>query len=430
MPILLKKRTAGKAKTLAQQLRWQLMLVAIAFGLAIVLSLSFITWRSVEFAADNILKMEALALEQQLEADSEFELPRDQYFQAYRTLEQIPAALLAPFESQVFEEDVIYEEQRLNSDGKLEYVSILRHVGESGETLFLLSVYDSQETDELIERVITYMLNDAIWLLLFVYLALFGFIYWLFRRTNEPMVLLSRWANKLKGDEDLGREEFPISELNELASQLKAGVDRITEYNLREQEFLKHASHEMRTPLATIQACLDTLDFQLSGPESKTVKRALKASGNMRRLSQALLWLARESEKSIDKAKLYLPDFVADQVAEHQYLLQQRPVEIRQDVADTDLEIEVDLLQIIFANLLRNACQFTQEGIIEISMTSEFLLIRNPKEQAGKAPTAYQSFGLGLQLVSRICDKVGWEFAFDENEDSIEVVLIWPNSHL
>lgn len=54
---------------------------------------------------------------------------------------------------------------------------------------------------------------------------------------------------------------FPIEELNQLAGQLRAGVEEIEAVSRREQQFLKHASHELRTPLATLQASLDTLQL-------------------------------------------------------------------------------------------------------------------------------------------------------------------------
>ncbi len=414
-----------KSKTLAQQLRWQLLLVAVAFGLAIVISLSFITWRSVEFAADNLLKMEALALEKNARADTSFQLPSNQYLQAYRRWDEIPQTLAKSFSQDALKDNKVYERQLMNEAGEEAYVSLLRHVSADGFTLYILSSYSSKETDKFIDRVTTYMLRDALWLLLFIYIVLFALIYWLFRRTNEPMLLLSRWAQNLKGDGRLAPEEFPISELNALAAQLKTGVDRITEYNLREQQFLKHASHEMRTPLATIQACLDTLDYQLSGPESKTVKRALKASDNMRRLSLALLWLARESDRNIENRVLHLPGFVAEQVEEHRYLIQDRAVDIKQQVEDVEIDIEADLLQIVFANLLRNACQYTQSGMITIAMNSTSLTIQNPIELAPECVSDYQSFGLGLQLVSRICAKVGWRFDFSERDDHAKVSLDW-----
>ena len=417
-----------KLKTLAQQLRGQLILVAIAFGFAIVLSLSFITWRSVEFAADNLLKMEAFNVERQLLEQSDYQLPSTKEFSVYRKWADVPSQISVLFKGEELEPNQVYERELTSEQGKLEYVSLMEYEGPQGIGFYLVALYDSAQTDELIDRVIRYMLSDAIWLLLVVYAALLLLVFWLLRKTNEPMVLLSQWANELKDDGHLARREFPISELNQLASQLKVGVDRITEYNLREQQFLKHASHEMRTPLATIQACLDTLDYQLTGPESKTVKRALKASANMRRLSMALLWLARESEKHIERTCVHLPTFVADQIEEHRYLLQNRPVIIEPKVLDVDFDIESDLLQIVLANLLRNACQYTQTGTIEVSMDAQSLVIKNPFEHESETNSDYQSFGLGLQLVSRICDKVGWQFTFQEYDGCIEVGLVWPKS--
>jgi signal transduction histidine kinase len=240
------------------------------------------------------------------------------------------------------------------------------------------------------------------------------------------MALLSQWAFKLKNNDHLLKEEFPIAELNDLASQLKSGVDKITEYNLREQQFLKDASHEIRTPLATIRACLDTLDFKLSGPEKKTVQRALKASSNMNRLSSALLWLARESEKPIEKTNIELTSFCEQQVTDHQYLINNRDVLIETKINTDFIEIETDLLQIVFANLLRNACQLSGNGSIQITIDETYLYIKNPtipEDEIGFS--SYQSFGLGLQLVSRICEKIGWTFKFSEHPNYVEAQVIW-----
>ncbi len=419
---------SAQPKTLAQQLRGQLILVAIAFGLAIVVSISFITWRSVEFAADNLLKMEATAVEQHLRTQPDYPLPATKELSVYLDWRAVPAHISTLFTQEEVQRNQVYEREVASEGGTLEYVSLMHYEGQAGTNFYVVSLYDSAQTDALIERVIRYMLSDALWLLLFVYAALLLLVFWLLRKTNEPMALLSQWANELKQDDHLARKDFPILELNQLAAQLKVGVDRITEYNLREQQFLKHASHEMRTPLATIQACLDTLDYQLTGPESKTVKRALKASATMRRLSLALLWLARESEKQIERATIHLPTFVGEQIEEHRYLLQNRPVEIRAEVLDADLAIEVELFQIVLANLLRNACQCTLSGVIEVCVSAQSLVIRNPVEPAPDALTDYQSFGLGLQLVTRICDKVGWHFSYQDVEGGIEVTLNWAGN--
>jgi signal transduction histidine kinase len=413
-------------KTLAQQLRWQIILAGIAFSIAIIVSLSFITWRSVEFAVDSFVKMEAHNLLKRLENEPELLLPKDKAFQAYRSWKDIPVKLKQPFSDLSIVDNQIYEIQMLSETGESNYISLLHYVNNQGQSLYALSIYDVNETDGIINNIIENLIIDALWLFLLIFLTLFGFVFWLLKRTSEPMALLSQWAFKLKNNDHLLKEEFPIAELNDLASQLKSGVDKITEYNLREQQFLKYASHEIRTPLATIRACLDTLDFKLSGPEKKTVQRALKASSNMNRLSSALLWLARESEKPIEKTNIELTSFCEQQVTDHQYLINNRDVLINTKINIDFIEIETDLLQIVFANLLRNACQLSGNGSIQITIDETYLYIKNPtipEDEIGFS--SYQSFGLGLQLVSRICEKIGWTFKFSEHPNYVEAQVIW-----
>jgi signal transduction histidine kinase len=416
----------SSTKTLAQQLRWQILIAGIGFSIVLIVSLSFITLRSVEFAVESYSKMEAHNLLKRLELDPQQALPKTDSFQAYRNWEDIPAKLKQLFDYLSIEANQIYEVQVINETGASDYVSLLHFVNSQGQSIYALSIYDTKEIDSIAGDIIENLLKDGVWLFLLIFITLFGLTFWLLKRASEPMALLSQWAYKLKNNDHLLKEEFPIAELNDLAIQLKAGVNRITEYNLREQQFLKYASHEIRTPLATIQACLDTLDFKLSGSDKITVQRALKASSNMNRLSSALLWLARDSEKPIKKTIVNLDVFCHQQVESHKYLINHHDVLIEANIHVESIEIEADLLQIVFANLLRNACQLSGPGTINIVIDETSLLINNSiilEDNTGSP--SYQSFGLGLQLVSRICEKLGWTFSFLEHENHVEAQIIW-----
>jgi signal transduction histidine kinase len=417
---------SSSTKTLPQQLRWQLILAGIAFGIAIIVSLTFITIRTVDFATDSILKVEAHNLLNSLEQQPNKPLPKDKGLQAYLSWENIPLNLQTPFSHLNIEYNQVYEEEYINDTGGYSYIALLFFRNNKGKSIYLLSEYSAKQTDEVMLNILENLLLDAFWLLISIFFLLFLFVFWLLKRTNESMKLLSNWAYKLKDNDHLTQEEFPIAELNVLAAQLKAGVDRITEYNMREQQFLKHASHEMRTPLATIQACLDTLDFQLIGAPQKTVQRALRASSNMNRLSSALLWLARESESPIEKSSVQLVPFCQHQIEEHQYLLKNRDIKIELRVNTDSIDIEEDVLLVIFSNLLRNACQFTGEGTITINMSAHSVSISNPIDpECEGSGSSHHSFGLGLQLVSRICEKLGWEFSFEEQSSSVKAQVAW-----
>ncbi len=413
-------------KTLSQQLRWQTLMVGIVFSIAILLSLSLLAIRTMDFASDSFIRLEAHNLLEQLTRYPEMTLPSDEDYQVYRHWQKIPQEVKQVFPQAQIEINEVHEKEITDKDGQVKYFTLLHYHNDKGASIFIIYINDVEEIDDVFELIVNNMLVDAIWLIVMIFAGLFLFVYWILKRTNEPMVLLSEWAKRLKDNDQLNRDDFPIAELNDLAAQLKSGVDRITEYNLREQQFLKHASHEMRTPLATIQACLDTLDFKLNGSERTTVQRALKASLNMNRLSSALLWLARESEKPIEKTHVNLEKFCHQQVAEHQYLITNRGVEIQCDLDVKLMLIEEDLLLIVFANLLRNACQFTSEGVIHIQVNAQSLSIRNPIDtNRNESSSSYQSFGLGLQLVERICKKLNWQFSFMEGEDYVQVSVDW-----
>lgn len=417
-------------KTLSQQLRWQVIWAAIAFSIAVIVSIFYINWRSLEFAANEMFVLDAKNIfrnyfETQAEPGRDkTTAPSSDIYDVYLSLDDMPEEVRRVFPKEV-EPFEIYEGQVETPEGDGDYLSFYRY-DEQGHTIYLLWQNDATQTEGVFYGVIWTLVINSAWLLLLIFIGLFLFVFWLLKRANEPMVLLSAWAERLKHDDQLNQQTFPIAELNDLAKQLKSGVDRITEYNLREQQFLKHASHELRTPLATIQACLDTLDFKLSGAEQATVQRALKASSDMSRLSSTLLWLARESEKPIEKSPVNLQAFCEKQISDHQYLIANRAVTIESFIEDATINIEEDLLVIVFANLLRNACQFTMEGAIRIHLNQDGFSIENPIDvDADHRSAEFQSFGLGLQLVERICQKLDWKFHFQQQVDGVEVLVFW-----
>jgi signal transduction histidine kinase len=195
---------------------------------------------------------------------------------------------------------------------------------------------------------------------------------------------------------------------------------------LREQEFLKYASHELRTPLAIIQASLDTLELQCDDSERTTVGRALKASANMRLLSTTLLWLARESEQPIERSQVAARALCEQIIMDHRYLLESRALEVKIRIGVDTLEIEGDLLSIIIANLIRNAFQYSAEGVISLEMNNSEVTITNPispidaEEERTRA-----GYGLGLELVKRICNKLQWQFGFIHSFETVIVNVRW-----
>ncbi|MCF6262954.1 MAG: HAMP domain-containing histidine kinase [Xanthomonadales bacterium] len=416
-----------RTRTLAEQVRWQLLWLGTGLFFVCLLILLFFTWHAAKLNTNSLMQLEAQSLARQVAENPDSPLPRGKTFSAYRQWQDIPASLQSHFDPPVTRGEVM-EANITNADGTVDYLYLLRHIDKDYGELFLLSRHHATEIEAVYLAFFKTALNQAFWLTLIIFISLFFMVRWLIRRTTEPLALLSRWAASLGRNPDQPPStNFPIEELNQLAAQLHEGVDRIKEFNQREQQFLKHASHELRTPLAIIQASLDTLNLQSSEICQPSVQRALKASANMRRLSSALLWLARESEQPAAKSDVNVPDLCEQIINNHRYLLNNRAIDICSHIDIKTLNIESDLFAIVISNLVRNAFMYAADGRIELKISSNTLRITNPLATETNNEEHHDSagFGLGLQLVQRICSKLGWQFYFAVEKDFFIVTVEW-----
>jgi signal transduction histidine kinase len=420
------RNTHLRVKTLSEQVRWQLLWLGFGLILACLLTLFFFALRGTTLTTDSLMQLEAESLLRQITEQPDLSLPRSKTFSAYQHWEAIPESLRQLFADTPIDTEKSIEVTVSGADGEKDYIYLMHHKDETDGEIFLLSRYTTAEVEAVSLAFFKTALSQSLWLTLIIFVLLYFLVRWLIRRTTEPLALLSQWAFDLgKHPNQSLKVNFPIEELNQIAAQLHQGVGRIQAYNEREQQFLKHASHELRTPLAIVQASLDTLNLQSESAENPVVQRALRASANMRRLSTALLWLARESERPIDKSEIRVSELCNQIIDDHRYLLSNRDVDIRLNINVDTLKIEADLFAIVIANLVRNAFQYSTDGAIELQIAGNGLVISNSIDRKANDDTAGSSFGLGLQLVQRICQKLQWQFSFDKTETTVLVIIDW-----
>jgi signal transduction histidine kinase len=415
-----------KIISLKQAIRNNLIILGILVTLCyvglITLSYSFGLEKVIELAG----RVEGMMIERELLENPNMPLPQTETQSVYREWENVPLKWQTPFNDIVLSDAQQYE-TTVQVGKHYDYVSLNHYFMNNGTQLFIFSRMTEDEIDYLIKGVIGVGLNYLLIGVALIFLLLLCVIILLAKRITSPVLALNTWAGNLGSELHPKHKNFSFTELNQLADSLIGAINRSAALADREHAFLKHSSHELRTPLAVMQASLDTLQEQHEKNGQtipRPLARALRASKNMRNITHTLLWLARESPKPLVKEPCDLHQLINEQLESHQYLLSDKDVTVTvKNRTDKKIAIEIELLRIVVANLIRNALQYTEQGKIEVEINHHGLNIINSINPEEPFDTQQPGFGLGLQLVKRICERSGWRIKWHRKTSEVEILI-------
>ena len=175
-----------------------------------------------------------------------------------------------------------------------------------------------------------------------------------------------------------GRDELAVlgSEFNDL-------TDRLNTSEQKRRQFVSDASHELKTPLASIKLLTDSIlqnDMDL-----ETVREFVSDIGNeadrLNRMSQKLLSLSKvESQADSDCEIVYIAPTIERAARMLSAIAKENQIRISLDLADDCpiLILEDDLYQIIF-NLLENGIKYNTPGgslTVQLKREDDNVIIR------------------------------------------------------
>jgi two-component system sensor histidine kinase GlrK len=157
-------------------------------------------------------------------------------------------------------------------------------------------------------------------------------------------------------------------DLEYLGEQLNWLRQRLQELEQEKQKFLRHVSHELKTPLTAIREGTELLTDGIVGElnsEQEEIARILELqSRNLQRLIEDLLNFSMMQEKHMffDINPIQLNRLIEDVVTDHKPIIMAKKI----DLALLSPEILVfgdhEKLRIVIDNLLSNAVKFSPEG--------------------------------------------------------------------
>lgn len=251
------------------------------------------------------------------------------------------------------------------------------------------------------------------------------------RRAVSPVIWLANqvrgWDPKRPDFEALEPDSLPPDaggDVQVLAGALHGFATRLEEFVERERNFTRDASHELRSPLTVIKVAADVLldDEELTPFATRSVTRIKRAAREMESLMEALLILAREGDVGLPEEDFIVNVAVIEEVERARELLGDKPVKLALvEEGSFALHAPLRVFSVMVSNLLRNACTYTDEGAITVTVGRDFVSIADtgPGISPEDLERVFQPFyraknsrpgghGIGLTIVKRLSDRFGW----------------------
>lgn len=264
-----------------------------------------------------------------------------------------------------------------------------------------------------------------------------------------PVERMRREAAAISASDPARRLATPDTgdELARLASTLNTLLDRLQQALERERRFVDDASHELRSPLATLRAEIDlALARERTRSELQAAMRSASEDvGALQRLADDLLVLARMRGGRVPVRPVEIPirELLARSVKPVAERARAAGVTLTVGSSDGPVRVDPDRVQQALRNLIENAVQHTPPGgRIQITGTStdgtvsfvvadsgpgfpEDLLERAFEPFAGGPVrgTDHHSTGLGLAIVHAIAESHGGSVDAENDADGARVTL-------
>ena len=277
------------------------------------------------------------------------------------------------------------------------------HIGRQSTSDGLEYFYSATRGKELIARTaIPYSaslreLLQADWtflgVMISISLAMSVLAYFVTRRLGKNMERLNRFAAKAEKGEAFDEEEpFPNDELGSISNhivqlygqwqQTIKDRDLAHEATLREEkekirikrQLSNNINHELKTPVASIGVCLETLLSGIALTEEKRqelIERCYTHNERLRRLLNEVSLITRMEDGSalIGKEKIVINDMLEEIADELEIMSEEEGMHLHTDFhEEVVIEGNLSLIGSIFRNLTENAIAYSEGKNIFISL--------------------------------------------------------------
>jgi two-component system sensor histidine kinase MprB len=241
------------------------------------------------------------------------------------------------------------------------------------------------------------------------------------RTALAPIVRFTRRTESLAGELNLS-ERLQVSggdELERLATSFNTTLDALQGALTAQRQLIADASHELRTPIASLRANIQTLEEAERLPHAEQLRlRAdiVQELDELTALVGDVVELARGSRAESELEDVRVDEVVGDAIARTR---RRGELRIEADLQPTVVRGEADRISRAVSNLLDNARKWSPpEGLVEVTLSDGVLTVRDhgPGFAPGEAAKVFERFyraedarqlpgsGLGLAIVRQAAE--------------------------
>ncbi len=328
-------------------------------------------------------------------------LPNTNEFKTYWSERDIPQWLTS------YTSPGLYEELRGEED---KHFIVSLHPSGKG----LMYVVFQDDADDYLDEYEEHLHDYILILGLLIGLLMTLYSLYFIRTLSKPLTIIERKIAQMSPDDSPFGVDTEFVETRNIEQTLLDSKNDINGFFLREKEFSHFASHELRTPITVIKGSAELLaKIPDQHPLAiNAVKRLQQASDEMQVLTETFLLLGKESIGQRYYADVSLEDALRKQLIEMKELFAKQDSSYSLTLDEAEIvHAPHSFIAIVLNNVIKNAFSYSI-GDIDIVLTGHTLTITNRHEGN---ETYNAGYGVGLVIVERICERMGWDYHPQDN---------------
>ena len=239
--------------------------------------------------------------------------------------------------------------------------------------------------------------------------------------TDQMMALDKKARLEIDSNDEIGQLKAQINDLYETLldsiSNLELKNKEILRLEKIKYDFFKGASHELKTPLASLKIILENMKYNVGKYKNRDVyiDDCIDLVDLLTKNIQQILSVYSIENLKDDEEVVPIKDILSSVLQKYDVLIHQKKLHIQNDLQDETMYIGKRALHMILSNLIGNAINYTHEkDTIYIGIEQDWFYIQNKYD-----PNQPKGNGLGLYIVRNLLDNYKMKYEAIEGEDFV-----------